>query len=342
MAIYLKKKIAFRFEASKKIGYGHCIRCLSIAEKLSKKYSFIIYFIVNKYFSPKSLIKNRKFKIIYLNKNKNFLNEEKSIQDLINKLKINCIFFDIKKNYSTKFLEKLKINDTKIITIDDKYNKKNYSNICFYPPVPQINKMNWSNFKGKKFVGWQYVPLRSQFEKIIKVKSLEKKILILGGGSNDKNFSYKILKKINNFKRKLNLVILLGFKINLNDNFKKIIQNSHHKISIIKNKYFINKLISESFLTISAFGVTAYEIAALQKYSILFTRTKDDEISASIFEKNNISYNISNTSIFNERIFNRAINNYQKYLSKKKFKYSKFIRSGTETIAKIISEALKK
>ena len=164
----------------------------------------------------------------------------------------------------------------------------------------------------------------------------------MGGGSNDKNFSYKILKKINNFKRKLNLVFLLGFEINLNDNFKKIIQNSHHKISILKNKYFINKLISESFLIISAFGVTAYEIAALQKYSILFTRTKDDEISASIFKNNNISYNISNTSIFNERIFNRAINNYQKYLSKKKFKYSKFIRSGAKTIAKIINETLKK
>ena len=36
MAIHLKKKIAFRFEVSKTIGYGHFMRCLSIAEKLNK------------------------------------------------------------------------------------------------------------------------------------------------------------------------------------------------------------------------------------------------------------------------------------------------------------------
>ena len=76
MATYIKKKIAFRFEVSKKIGYGHFMRCLSIAEKLNKKYSFQIYFIVNKDFSSKSLIKNKKIKIIYLNKTKNHLNEE--------------------------------------------------------------------------------------------------------------------------------------------------------------------------------------------------------------------------------------------------------------------------
>lgn len=341
MATYIKKKIAFRFEVSKKIGYGHFMRCLSIAEKLNKKYSFQIYFIVNKDFSSKSLIKNKKIKIIYLNKTKNHLNEEVKILKLINKLKINCIFFDIKKNYSINFLKKLSNNKIKIITIDDKYNKKNYSDICFYPPVPQVNKMNWANFTGKKFIGWQYIPLRSQFEKVIKHKTVQQKILIMGGGSNSKNFTYKILKKMNSFKNRLELVILLGFRINLDSKHKKIIKESHHEISVIKNKYHIKRMIKESLLTILPFGVTAYEVAALQKYSILFTNSKDDEMSASIFQKAKIGYCIKNTSIFNEKVFNKVINKYQKYLFSNKFKYSKYIRSGTEKIAKIIYESFK-
>jgi len=341
MASHLLKKIAFRFDVSKKIGYGHFMRCLSLAEKLNKKYSFQIYFIVNKDFSSKSLIKNKKIKIIYLNKTKNYLNEEIKILKLINKLKINCIFFDIKKDYSINFLKKLSINKIKIITIDDKYNKKNYSDICFYPPVPQVDRMNWVNFKGKKFIGWQYIPLRSQFEKITKHKTVQKKILIMGGGSNNKNFTYKILKKMNTFKNRLELVILLGFKINLNNEYKKIIEESHHKVLVIKNKYHIKKMINESLLAILPFGVTAYEVAALQKYSILFTNSKDDEMSASIFQKTKIGYCIKNNSIFNEKVFNKVINEHQKYLFRNKFKYSKYIRSGTEKIAKIIYESFK-
>ena len=68
MSSYLKKKIAFRFDVSKKIGFGHFMRCLSIAEKLNKKYSFQIFFLVNKNFSSSSLIKNKKFKIIKIKK----------------------------------------------------------------------------------------------------------------------------------------------------------------------------------------------------------------------------------------------------------------------------------
>jgi spore coat polysaccharide biosynthesis predicted glycosyltransferase SpsG len=62
----LCKKIAFRFDVSKKIGFGHFMRCLSIAEKLYKEYHFKIYFIVNKNFSSEILIKNKKIIIIHL------------------------------------------------------------------------------------------------------------------------------------------------------------------------------------------------------------------------------------------------------------------------------------
>ena len=201
--------------------------------------------------------------------------------------------------------------------------------------------MNWSTFKGKKFIGWQYIPLRNQFESIKNNRASNKKILILSGGSNGKNFTCQILKNINHFKKRLELVISLGFKGILDNNFKRIIKNSPHKIKIIKSKYFVNKLISESSIIISPFGVSVYEIIALQKYPIIFTHSKDDEISASIFHNANIGYSIRNTVNFNEIVFNKVINRYQKYLLNKKIKYSKYIRSGTEKIAKIINETIK-
>ena len=91
-------------------------------------------------------------------------------------------------------------------------------------------------FKGKKFIGWQYIPLRKQFENIKNNKASSKKILILSGGSNSRNFTYQILRTINHFKKRLELVILLNFKKILDNNLKKIIKSSPHKIKIIKSK----------------------------------------------------------------------------------------------------------
>jgi len=338
MALYLKKKIAFRFEASKVIGYGHFMRCLSLAERLYKKYNFKIYFIVNKNFPSISLIKNKKFKILYINQKSS--HEEKYILNFIDKFNINCIFFDIKKNYKPIFLKQLKIKNIKIITIDDKFNKKNYSDLCFYPPIPQVNKMNWSNFKGKRFMGWNYIPLREEFENMSRHRYLENKILIMVGGSDNKNYAFKILKKINNFNKKLNLTISLGFEAKINQKYNKIIKNSHHKILILKKKYSISKNINQSSLVISSYGVSAYEIAALQKYSILFARSKDDVMSASIFQKAKIGYIIKDPSVLSEKILEKVVKRQKKYLSKKNFKYSKLIKSGTEKIAKIINETL--
>ncbi len=338
MSSYLKKKIAFRFDVSKKIGFGHFMRCLSIAEKLNKKYSFQIFFLVNKNFSSSSLIKNKKFKIIKIKKHQVNFEEEKYIKKIIKDLKISVLFFDIKKNYSKNLTKNLNKMNVKVITIDDKYEKRIHSNVCFYPPVPQVKIMNWDYFKGKKFVGWEYIPLRTQFEKISKNTKFSKKILLLSGGTNYKNFINNILKKLNLFQKKLELDILLGFKVNFNSTLNKSIKKSHHKIKVIKYRYNILKNITTSSLVITPLGITAYEIASQEKFPIIFTNSKDDDTSASIFNKANIGYNVSSKMTFDENLFEKIIKNHQKFLANKKNKYSKYIRNGTGKIAKIINE----
>jgi spore coat polysaccharide biosynthesis predicted glycosyltransferase SpsG len=253
-------------------------------------------------------------------------------------LKINFLFFDIKKNYSKKFIKYIYSKNIRIITIDDKFDKRIHAHLCFYPPVPQVKLMNWNTFKGKKFIGWEYIPLRIQFENINKNINPNKKILILSGGSNNKNFTYKILKKINLFSNKLDLIILLGFEAKLNIHLNTLITNSHHKIKVIRDKFNINNIISKSNIIITTFGITVYEIASQQKYPIIFANSKDDEMSASIFHKFNIGYSINNLKTFNEKIFEKILKKNQKFLMNKTKNYSKHLRNGAKKIAKIINE----
>ena len=193
-------------------------------------------------------------------------------------------------------------------------------------PVPQVKKLNWRNFKGKKFIGWKYVPLRKQFDLNHKSK-FNKNILILSGGTNNNNFSVKILKKLNIFKFKLNLIINLGFDKEINHTLKRLINKSHHKIKIQKNNFNISKIINDANLIITTFGISAYEIAALKRYSIIYAKKKDDIISSSIFEHEKISRCINNINDLNENFFKKVTKNIKKSSQKKIFLISKDLKT---------------
>ncbi len=336
MAIYINKKIVFRCDVSKSVGYGHLTRCISIAEKLEKKYSYKIYFIINKNKFIKKKFLNKRFKFFFINEKLRY--EDKIITEILSKYEIKSIFFDVKKNYPTKFFNDLKKNKIKTITIDDKYKKRINCDLCFYPPVPQVKKFNWSKFKGKKFIGWQYIPLRSQFEKLNKLSKDEASILLLGGGTDKNNFTYDIIRKINKFSNKLKITVSLGFNKKINKQFKKLVISSKHNISIVQNEFLISKLMNKSLLIILPFGISAYEAAAMKKYTFIFTRSRDDEYSSTIFQKKKVSKVFNKKKKFSEKNLIQYINNYNNYNFQKKFQFSKLIRCGTNTIAKIIHE----
>ena len=68
--------IAFRFNISKKEGFGHFSRCTAIAQQLNNNYKFKIHFIVNKNI-PQALLKNFKnISIISLNNKKTYLKKK--------------------------------------------------------------------------------------------------------------------------------------------------------------------------------------------------------------------------------------------------------------------------
>ena len=62
---------------------------------------------------------------------------------------------DINKDYIIKIKRNLKL---KVFTIDDP-EEKVFTDIAIYPPVPQLKSMNWSNYKGKLKIGWEYVTM---------------------------------------------------------------------------------------------------------------------------------------------------------------------------------------
>ena len=63
--------------------------------------------------------------------------------------------------------------------------------------------------------------------------------MIIGGGSNYNNFISKILKRLNMFQEKLDIIIPEGYGYNNNFSTIKNISSSKHNISLLSKKLSI-------------------------------------------------------------------------------------------------------
>lgn len=109
-----KKNLAFKISANSKVGLGHLIRCIKIADHIKKKYNII--FLVEKNFNInlKKYIKFE-FKIIeskFHNKNIKLLEKE------INANNIHTLIVD-DYNFNYSYQKKIKKKLSKLIIIDD-------------------------------------------------------------------------------------------------------------------------------------------------------------------------------------------------------------------------------
>ena len=167
--------IGFIVDASNKIGLGHWSRCLNLSKILKKNKN---YFISRNY--PNNY---RKFKNINLIKMKKEKFNIQEIKNKINKFNITILIIDnYKFNYALQ--KKIKKYVTKLIVIDDYFNKKYFSDILLnYSFVNNNDKiiLKKNNPAVKFALGPKYLPLNNRFfelKKNLKPRKEIKKILI--------------------------------------------------------------------------------------------------------------------------------------------------------------------
>ncbi len=243
--------IFFRIDSSYKIGSGHLIRCLRIAESLSKKNK--IYFITNKFAGNfNSLI--IKYNILYL---KNKESKQNQIQDykqtklLLQKIKGKKILFLDHYKLNVLWQKNISTLVNKLIVIQDEI-KKNY---CDYYINENffIKKPDTKNLKVTKcLIGPKYCIIK----KSLKKNKSKDGLFIFFGGTDTKNITYKILlklKKITNYP----IYVVIGIK---NKNKNKILSLSKNSIKFIDKYSNLSIILDKCDKAIVAAGSVLWEL----------------------------------------------------------------------------------
>ena len=249
--------IYFLTESGRTTGLGHLYRSINLSHTLNKQ-NKIKFLLVDKNIKDN----NTSIKILKKNKiNYQLLNKKKLLLFLKIKSK-NTIVFDLQKT-SLKYLDLAKKNFLKSIIIDDENNLKYYDAdiIINQNSYAKNLKYKFNNKKIIKLFGANYTILPKESRYKISNKKLNlitKNIFLLFGGTDIKNFYWKISKKLTNYKVHINI----SNKI-ISNKVKKLKIYKHIKFHNLKN---LNKIVKKEKidLIISCCGSGLYQLFLLK------------------------------------------------------------------------------
>ena len=309
--------ILFRCDGSIKIGMGHVIRCLALADHLKENHGCKIHFAMRKSELGINRVK-KSYPVIEAN--------EQSFDyvdwffDCISQTQSKILIMDMRDGLTKEQLKLIKKKTgIKVVTIDDPEDKRLEADLAFYPPVPQLEKLNWDGFEGELYVGWEYVLLRKEFLKQYpKPKNSIPNILVSMGATDGKNMTEFVINSLDRIIEKFKVRIIVGSGYPYLKNLNKTLEEVHFEFELLQNPKDIAKIMSQSDFSIISFGQTAYELAALKVPTIFLCLSHDHNESSKLFINEEIGVSMGEYSKLSKQKFIKSVQYYLKEQNKMK------------------------
>ena len=267
-----------RVDASEKIGVGHVMRCLSMADFFKSKNINTIF--LSRSDQIERQIINRGFKIKILPELSTIVDELSFIKFLMIEKKIKVILLDI-NNYDTfrdfdtyqLYLKNLRKLPLFLVSFEDFSDYPYTSDIVIIPYLGAENIKLHHKSDCKYLLGPKYFPLREEFGKVkpVTVKKVEM-ILVTMGGSDSEGITLKVLKALGDTELDVSLKVVIGALAQIGDAAVRNVLNSYKGLcSIIRDANNMAELMSGSDIAIINSGLIKYETSAVGLPSIVIS-----------------------------------------------------------------------
>ncbi len=279
--------VLFLTEFGKRTGIGHLSRCRNLALSLSKLSGFNSYlFCLSKEDTPDI----GDFRFISI-----ISGSLAELGSYCTKTKIDYIVCDLAQNCDEADLTIFSNLETPIITVDDITPRRLLSTLNFYPPIQQVNTMDWSGYSGKNHIGWPYYILSPNLVKQKNPVRIRKQLLISLGGSDAFDITERLMKVLPDLASTYDLKFIIGPLSNVKK--FRILEVCPNNIVVYKNPESLYTIMTQCDYAIVTYGVTLFELAYLQVPTVAITTHDDHELSGkSFWGTYNSILNVSNCS----------------------------------------------
>lgn len=292
----MTKPLIIRADANKKIGEGHIMRCLALAQAYQDIGGRIIFVMAMDAGSLFEKLKKERMDIQKIDVVPGSDNDARQTTAVVHREVADWVILD-GYHFSSKYQKIIKDSDIKILMLDDNCEQDHYyadyilnQNIhaveSLYPPKKRETYT-------KLLLGTKYCLLRREFLEYKDFKreipQKAKNILVTMGGSDSNNVTCKVIeafKQINDSE--LNIKVVLGGNNPHYEKVKQAVDLLPSKTEIIVNAHNMPELMMWADLAISAAGSTVWEMCFL-KLPFIAIVTADNQCGIAEYIKSNVS-----------------------------------------------------
>lgn len=270
-----------RCDGDSRIGMGHVFRCLAIADELREKQGCGIVFAVGSGEHAISLVRRAGFPVENVPLG---VDENEWLSSFLKSRRADIIILDIRNDLRPDAVRRWRATGTVVVTIDDPSDRRIEADIAFYPPAPQVREFDWTDFRGKLYAGWEWIPLRRQFAGVVRsTKGIPPELLVTMGGSDPSRFTLSAVSAVLRSKLDVRLKVIVGPSFLHGEELSSLLANSTLPYLVVESPLNMAKAMATADLALASFGVTAYELAALGIPAVYMCLSPDHARSASVF-----------------------------------------------------------
>jgi len=286
------RKCVFRVDAGGNTGFGHLVRCLSLAKFLWREYKIISLFYTNPNIETEKIFKENGFQYHF--------NQELSEVELLKMIGDehygSVLFIDKLFSYDRNTIIMLR-DKLRIIMFQNECEGMYESDYSIFPSAhlnaKLIENYEWLDANAKILFGPDYILINEQVIQFVSQCRSPNPIPYLAittGASDPNGILIQLIKWINASDINLTVKALVGFGFSCWNELNKLIP--YLKPTITVNKFNYKDLFS-SRMVVSAFGVTTYELIYANIPVITFGHIQKNAIGSEILQRRyECNYNI--------------------------------------------------
>ncbi len=277
--------LIFRVDASPAVGFGHIVRCLSLASFLQEKEKCTVCFVINRDSKAIEMVQSMGFRNVIVPENET---EEAFLENFLQLETKSVVLFDNLRDYSISTIQSLKRKHC-VVLVHSYSESRFHANLAIYPaahlPSEFLLDENWGKYKVRLLEGMEYVWLNSNVLSLTRQKGQNanvESVVCIAGGSDPSESLLKLHSWISNnyADSRTHFTFLYGAACN----YINHLQSLEYQENISFSLFDVNHLKSAD-MAICAFGVTTYELIYLNIPTISFGHTEKHALASERLEK---------------------------------------------------------
>ena len=266
------------------LGFGHVKRCLTLARSLRDREGLGVLFALNGEEDAAQVIRQAGFETIVLPRT----SQTNAFTALMAAKQPDILIADARTSLSRDMLARVRQKTGIVAVIDDGSDRRLAATHAYYPPVPQLANLSWKGAQTVVRAGWEWALLGFDPLRVpppAKPRDAARPTIVVSMGGSDPleltRLAARALVKVN-VPFRARFVIGPGFRNG--PALAREIEAMSPGFEIVQGVNDLGAEFAAADLALIAFGVTAYELAALGVPALYLALSDDHALSASSFE----------------------------------------------------------